>query len=255
MAELWNNEKYPFLYDTHVHTSESSACAKNSGYEMADAYKAAGYAGIIITDHFYYGNTAADRSLPWREWVEQFCTGYEHARAEGDRIGLQVFFGWESGYRGTEFLIYGPDKEWLLSHPGIRDASVEEQQKLVHDGGGMVIHAHPYREEDYIDEIRLFPQYVDGVEAVNACHSNPFSKAHNDPDYDKKAQLYAAEHDFPATAGSDMHNTELYGGGMAFAQKLTSVRDYINAVCSRRDYIMTDGFNLYDSGFRVTGRV
>ena len=103
-----------YLYETHMHTSEGSACAKNSGAEMARVYAVAGYTGIIITDHFFYGNTAVDRTLPWSEWVERHCLGYEHAKEEGDRLGLQVFFGWESGYRGTEFLVYGPDKQWLL---------------------------------------------------------------------------------------------------------------------------------------------
>ena len=68
-----------FLYETHVHTAESSACAHDTGAKMARAYKDAGYAGMIITDHFFYGNTAVDRSLPWSEWVERFCLGYEHA--------------------------------------------------------------------------------------------------------------------------------------------------------------------------------
>ena len=93
---------------------------------MARAYQKAGYAGIVVTDHFFYGNTAVDRSLPWKDWVEQFCKGYEHAKEEGDKIGLQVFFGWESGYHGTEFLIYGLNKEWLFEHPEIKDADVKE---------------------------------------------------------------------------------------------------------------------------------
>ena len=147
-----------YLYDTHVHTSEGSACGQNTGAEMAGAYQKAGYAGIVVTDHFFYGNTAADRSLPWKDWVEQFCNGYEHAKEEGDKIGLQVFFGWESGYQGTEFLIYGLSKEWLLEHPEIKDADVKEQYELVHAGGGIVSQAHPFREEDYIPEIRLFPE-------------------------------------------------------------------------------------------------
>ena len=46
-----------YLYETHMHTKESSACAHNTGAEMARAYKEAGYTGIIITDHFFYADT------------------------------------------------------------------------------------------------------------------------------------------------------------------------------------------------------
>ena len=106
-------------------------------------YKEAGYTGIIVTDHFFYGNTSVDRSLPWEEWVRRFCLGYEHAKAEGERIGLSVFFGWEACYEGTEFLVYGLDQAWLLAHPQIKDASIREQYALVHEGGGIISHAHP----------------------------------------------------------------------------------------------------------------
>ena len=101
-----------YIYETHLHTAEGSACGSMPGEAMARVYKEAGYAGIVITDHFYHGNTAVDRSLAWPEWVEQFCKGYENAKQRGEEIGLQVFFGWESGYQGTEFLIYGLDQQW-----------------------------------------------------------------------------------------------------------------------------------------------
>lgn len=229
-----------YLYDTHVHTSEGSACGQCSGAEMARAYAEGGYTGIIITDHFFYGNTAADRSLPWNEWVEQFCLGYEHAKAEGDRIGIQVFFGWESGYHGTEFLVYGLDKEWLLAHPRIRDASVEEQFALVHAGGGIVSHAHPYREAPYIPEIRLFPEYVDAVEGVNASHTSRIL-AHRHPEYNERALAYAKEHRLPLTAGSDQHSTTMLGGGMVFARKLADIHDFTRAVTNGEALRLLDG--------------
>ena len=145
MSVLKLTKEYPFAYETHLHTSEGSACGRSTGAEMARACKAAGYTGIFVTEHFFYGNTAIDRSLPWTDWVEGYCKGYEHAKEEGDRIGLQVFFGWESTYDGTDFLIYGLDKAWLLAHPQIRDCSIEEQYRLVKADGGIVIHAHPFR--------------------------------------------------------------------------------------------------------------
>jgi hypothetical protein len=239
-------EQYPYLYETHLHTSEASACARSTGVEMARACKEYGYAGIFVTDHHFGGNTRIDRSLPWEEWVDRFCEGYEHVKAEGDRIGLDVFFGYEAGFHATEFLIYGVDKAWMRAHPELRNGTIEEQYRLVHEAGGMVVHAHPYREEDYIPEIRLFPQWVDAVEGINATHSNSKSMAHNDPAYDERAIAYAKEHKLPMTAGSDIHTTALFGGGVAFKRKLDSAQDYKKAILGGEDYVLTNGEKWYD---------
>ena len=230
-----------YKYETHLHTMEGSACAHNTGEEMAYAAKKAGYAGIIVTDHNWGGNTKVDRSLPWEQFVEEFCKGYEHAKKAGEQIDLDVFFGWEAGYRGTEFLIYGLDKAWLLSHPEIRTATIEEQYALVQKGGGMVIHAHPYREESYIPEIRLFPEAVDGVEVINATHSNRLSKSHVDPEYNKRALTYARQHQLLMTAGSDVHTTTMLGGGMLFERRLSDIQDFLRAVRNGECRELTDG--------------
>ena len=55
-------ETQRYLYETHMHTSEASACAGSTGAQMARAYKEAGYTGIIVTDHFFYGNTSDNGS-------------------------------------------------------------------------------------------------------------------------------------------------------------------------------------------------
>ena len=240
---------YPYLYETHMHTCEASKCARSSGAQMAQAAKDAGYTGIIITDHNWYGNNCIDPMLPWSEWVEEFCKGYENAKTMGNVIGLDVFFGYEAGYAGTEFLIYGVGREWLISHPEIKDASIPEQYRLIHEAGGMVIQAHPYREEPYIPEVRLFPDDVDGVEAINATHSSHLSKSHKDPEFDVKAIAYARAHRLPMTAGSDVHNTIMFGGGVAFKRKLTSIQDYCHAILSGEDYLLTNG----DAWFHKTG--
>lgn len=238
-----------YKYETHLHTKEGSACGGNTGAEMAYAAKEAGYAGIIITDHNWGGNTAVDRSLPWKDWVELFCRGYESAKEVGDTIGLDVFFGWEAGYQGTEFLIYGLDKQWLLTHPEIREASVQEQFAMVSGDGGMVIHAHPYREESYIPQIRLFPEYVHGVEVINATHSNSKSISHNAPEYNELAYAYAKKYNFPMTAGSDIHSKQLFGGGMIFSEPLKDIKDFIQRV-KKNDWVaLTDGEKIYNQNF------
>lgn len=220
----------PYLYETHLHTKEGSACSQSTARELVYAYKEAGYTGIMVTDHFYRGNTAVDRSLPWEDWVEAYCKGYENAKAVGDKIGLQVFFGWEESHQGTDFLIYGLGKEWLKQHPELREVSIEEQYALVHQAGGMVIHAHPYREAWYIPEIRLFPDFIDGVEVRNASHYGKVPGEDGRSNYDVQALAYADTYGLPYTGGSDIHSTNLLYGGMAFFRKLTDVCDYVQAV-------------------------
>lgn len=241
MNRLRIDAKYPYVYETHLHTKEASACSPCSGEEMARACKEAGYTGIIVTNHFLGGNTSVDPKLGWEDWVCAFCKGYENAKREGDRIGLQVFFGWEAGFEGTESLVYGLDKNWLLAHPEIKGCTIEEQYRLVHASGGMVIHPHPFREEWYIPKIRLYPEFCDGVECANATHSSLRSKCHNNPEWDAKATQYALKHQLPMTGGSDIHTTDLLLGGMAFPRRLTDIHDYVKAVTSREDYVLLYG--------------
>ncbi len=84
-----------YIYETHMHTSQSSLCGRTPGREYIQRYIDEGYAGIIMTDHFYRGNCAVDRTLPWRDFVRAFMAGYEDARIEGEKRGFPVFFGWE----------------------------------------------------------------------------------------------------------------------------------------------------------------
>lgn len=228
-----NITEFPFRYETHLHTKEASACSQNTAEELVHAYKAAGYAGIMVTDHFYRGNCAIPREMPWEDWVEAYCKGYENAKAAGDKIGLQVFFGWEESYQGIDFLIYGLDKEWMKKHPELKEITVEEQYQLIHGAGGMVIHAHPYREAWYIPETRLYPESIDGVEIFNASHYGKKVREDGRTMYDIQAAEYAAKYNLPCTGGSDIHSINLLYGGMAFSRRLEHVQDYIKAVLNR----------------------
>ncbi|MBR4223772.1 MAG: PHP domain-containing protein [Oscillospiraceae bacterium] len=215
-----------YRYETHMHTSEVSACADSTAAEMADMYKKAGYTGIIVTDHFFNGNTCIDRSLPWDEWVEGYCSGYEHAKARGDEIGLDVFFGIEYGDGGSDYLIYGLDKDWLLSYPDMMSLSIPDFLELVHKCGGMVIQAHPFRESWYIRGTMHCPTLCDAVEIYNASHA--------DPAPNERAAIYAGWYGLPGTGGSDAHNTtdRWYGGGVDSPKRFTSALDYAKAAAA-----------------------
>ncbi len=212
-----------FLYETHLHTRCASLCSSADPKGYVHLYQDAGFSGLIVTDHFFNGNCRL-KSGTWREKVNQFVIGYEKAAEEGFKRGFDVFFGWESTYDGDDYLIYGLDKAWLLLHPEIVSATREQQFRLVHDAGGAVIHAHPFRERDYINAIHLAPSLVDGVEVANA---------QNERVFDQRAFSYAKKHNLFMTAGSDIHHLRDVGSGcygMISSVQWKGVEDYVRAI-------------------------
>ncbi len=219
-----------FLYETHMHTCQASACSDSPGRDYIPKYMDMGYDGIIVTDHFFRGNCAVDRSLPWRERIKRFCSGYEDALNEGLKRGFPVFFGWEENFAGDEFLVYGLDREWLLEHPEMETWTRRQQFDEVHRYGGCVVQAHPFRDRNYISTIRLSPFLCDGIEILNAG---------NEKEWDAMASRYAAFLGKPTTAGSDNHHAdrmerEKNMAGVLLEERLTDIRDYVKMILQRK---------------------
>jgi hypothetical protein len=214
-----------YLYETHLHTVQGSACGRARGRDYIRRYKDLGYTGIIVTDHFFNGNTAVDRYLPWKRWVEGQCRGYEEARREGEKLGLDVFFGWEETFGDDDYLVYGLGKEWLLEHPEVVHWTVSQQYEEVHKYGGCVVQAHPFRNRTYILDVYLSPRWVDAVEAANGC---------NDRSFDALAKSYAKALNLPVTAGSDIHTTNQLESGSIYGvyldKKMETLQDYVQAI-------------------------
>lgn len=193
-----------YLYEMHCHTRIGSACGRFSGEELAKTYKKMGYAGVFVTDHFFNGNCAVSRSLSWEERVEEFFGGYRDAKTAGDRIGIDIFPAFEYSYRGTEFLTYGMEPEWVKNHPEIMDLDPMKYCELIRSEGGFITHAHPFREAAYLGYIRLMPHSVDAVEVFNAAHWN-------NNVYNLRAELYAESYGLRRICGSDAHIEQPYG--------------------------------------------
>ena len=180
-----------------------------------------GYDGVFITNHFYDGNINIDRTLPYEELIEFYFTDYEEAKRLEAEIGIKVFLGVETSYKGTDFLIYGLDKDWFLSHPEIRDMKRSDMLNLFKECGALVIQAHPYREASYIDHIRLFPRNIHGVEIINA--------SRNDME-NALAKAYAEAYGLIEFAGSDNHSAKSKKrlAGVSFDRPIVDERDFID---------------------------
>jgi hypothetical protein len=212
-----------FFYETHLHTSEVSACAESSAAEQVRAYKKRGYAGIIVTDHFINGNSSCPRHLSWEDKMRFIYKGYANAKKEGDQCGLDVFLGWEYAIHGVEFLTYGLGLDFLLAFPKLDKLPIEKYSALVRENGGYLAQAHPFRKAFYIsDPGPAEPRLIDGLEVYNASM----------PDYvNKQAYRFAQKHKLAMQAGTDSHYMEQpLSSGIALKKKAGSIKDIIHAL-------------------------
>ncbi|NLK38747.1 MAG: histidinol phosphatase [Clostridiales bacterium] len=221
-----------FKYEMHTHTCDISKCASISAEALVQFYKDQGYSGICVTNHFIGGNTTIPKDLSWEEQINCYCSAYERALSYGQKIGISVFFGFEYSYRGTDFLVYGLEKDWLIRHPDFVNLKLKDLLAFLRAEDGFVIQAHPYRESSYIDMIRLLPRNVDGVEAINSSR----------PDFENdRAKEYAENYDLLQIGGSDNHNGyQKRLSGIQSTRELTNIKDIINAIKNKKVEIFVD---------------
>ena len=214
-----------FIYETHLHTCEASKCGRAHGADYIDYMKAQGYSGIIVTDHFFNGNSCVPKELPWKERVDWYVSGYEAAFAAAEGKDFSVFFGIEYNFECDEYLIYGVDKNWLYENGDLLSNTRHEVYDLVHQAGGIMVQAHPYRERYYISKINLTPSICDGVEIFNAG---------NETYMNSLSFKYGEKLGVPTSAGSDIHYFyDGLKGGMMFERRIESIEDYVRAFMNR----------------------
>lgn len=226
-----------YRYETHCHCSQCSACGRSTSQEMVRAYHKAGYAGLVLTDHFVLGNTAVDISRPWEEQMRCYYNAYLDAKALGDQLDFDVIFGIEHFYGdGKEVLIYGIGLDFLLANPDIPRISLDEFVRRVKAAGGIVVHAHPYRDRPYVNmNVPPRVEICDGIEVHNIC---------NNPGEDKKALALTRGTDYIITSGGDMHWAEdprLGQSGIVLPYRVHDEKEFAAALKRGDQKFITNG--------------
>lgn len=229
-----------YLYETHVHSMIGSECGKATPQELVRAYKQAGYTGLILTDHFIKGNTNVPLDLEWGTRMHMYYDAYLEAKEEGDKLDFDVFFGIEHYYeKGKEILLYGIDLEFLLAHPELNTATIEEYADLVHAHGGILVHAHPYRKRIYIDP-DFAPRYdvCDGIEVYNASDTDEANEL---------AVRDAIELNKLMTSGGDVHavvnEPKIGRAGIGFKRRLKDINEFVTALKNGEGQMIVQGEN------------
>ena len=212
-----------YLYETHLHTSPVSRCARATVRETIEYYKEAGYAGVFLTDHFLPGILPGreDEQPTFAERIEYYFSAYEEGKKIGDEIGIDVFPGIEMGQGWAHILVYGVDKEWCLRHEDMLQIKMSELMTIMQEDGALLVQAHPFRTVK--EAITLFPRHVHGVEIYNASRTE-FENA--------LAVQYRENYSLIPFAGSDNHTAgrRTAFGGMATERPVKDVQDFIQMV-------------------------
>lgn len=196
------------LIDMHAHTSGVSHCCVLDPESIVSVAKETGLDGIVLTNHY------AENYVT----VEKYIDEYHITKEAGEKIGLKVFFGIEVTVNWNpriHLLVYGVPTEFLEEHPALYAMTQEELYALVHENGGVLVQAHPYRGGTTVLDTR----YLDGVEAN--CH----------PLYDAthSERLYQVAKDagIMLTCGGDYHGDTPYRAhcGMYLPDSLTTIQE------------------------------
>lgn len=210
-----------YRYDLHVHTSEVSACGSIPAKEVVRLYHQAGYDGLVITDHYADYFFQKMPNLSWEDKLSRYLAGYEIAKDAAKNCGLSIFLGMElrlSGPVPNEYLIFGIDTEFLLRKKELYQMELPEVRGLVHDSGGLLFQAHPFRKG-----MQQHPGEVDGLEVFNG---NQRHNSHNDLSY----QL-AKTKNLLMCSGSDFHELEdLAVGGIITKERITNSAQLVKAL-------------------------
>lgn len=196
-----------YLFDTHVHTKESSSCGRVPAAEIVERYKALGYDGIIITDHVH-AHQFAKNGDNYNEQALKHLEGYKAAKAlETD--DFRVIYGMEIRFleNDNDYLLYGFDEDFVFSRDLVHFETLEDFRPVVEENNLILFQAHPFRCNMTVIDQSL----VDGVEVYNG-HGDHNSS--NDIAYH-----WAQKNGHRMLSGSDFHgNDTMEPGGVYFEE-------------------------------------
>ena len=189
-----------YRLELHAHNSEVSACARADAKTLIAWYRAAGYQGIVSTNHINGGTFQRMEDAPWADKAAHFLRGWELLKAEAGEdfdvlLGCEINLtpeGWPA-YIPNDYLVYGVTPDWLLRTGDMRRMKIDELSAAVHEAGMLLVHAHPFRHGTVMQN----PDYFDGYEVFNG---NLRHDSHND-----LADAWAELKHKIKTSGSDYH--------------------------------------------------
>ena len=214
--------------ETHIHTSEHSACSEVDAAGAVARCVALGYDGMVVTNHFcndgYFDGKYPKRKPSWKKRIDRFMRGHYAALEAAPEefvvlLGMELRFAHEND---NDYLIYGLDEDFLYAHENFDQLGIKKFGQFAREHGLLVVHAHPFRFGMTVTR----PQYLDAIEIYNG-HSNHAS-------HDDLAAAWCALHGLIPLSGSDFHGGDTGDGknpgGILLSRPVKDSKELVRAV-------------------------
>lgn len=215
-----------YQLELHCHTKEVSACSTCPAAVQIARYQAAGYQGLVSTNHINRATFRAMENRSWAEKVAHFMRGFRLLQeAAGDDfdvlLGCEINLtpvGWPT-YIPNDYLVYGVTEDWLLDAGDVRDLTLEALSEKTHAAGLLLVHAHPFRH----GTVMMNEALLDGIEVYNG---NIRQNSHN-----QLAEYWADLNGKIKTSGSDFHwPDDPCLGGIATSERIRDNQTLLRAL-------------------------
>ncbi len=186
-------------YELHLHTSNCDKAACLDGAEAVRLYAARGYAGMVVTDHYFslFQAWFADelQGATHQAYIDRWLRGYYTAKNEGEKIGFTVLPGAEIRFDDciNDYLLYGVTEAFFYEAPRLHQLQGVEELQAILPKDACVVQAHPFRNNMTVTD----PTPFFGIEGYNG---------NNEPIRNELAKAFARHYGKAITSGSDCHH-------------------------------------------------
>lgn len=216
-----------YKYEMHLHSCGTSKCGASESSDYIEAAINAGFSGMVFTNHFFRGNTAVDRDLAWKDFVEHYKRDWLCAKEVGDKNNIDVLFGVEEHFgKGKECLIYGVTPEDIAECTDFPEMPITEISAFVREKGGFIACAHPFRVRGYITD-------PDGEPDISLFDAIEVYNRGNTAEDNIKAEIFAQRHNLAVISGGDVHRDTDFGhSGLIFSERARDDRTLVRLLKS-----------------------
>lgn len=187
--------------DLHMHEKRYSLDSTISLEEIVEIAKKRGLDAICITDH---------DSMGLREYAKEYS----------EKTGFPIFVGIEFYSLQGDILAFG------IEHYPEERVDAQGFIDYVHEQGGVVVSAHPFRHNRRGLEGNL--DILKGVDAIEILNGSTL------PDATMMAVKYAKKNGFAITGGSDCHYPDKVGiCATYFPNAIKTMDDLVSAIRNR----------------------